>query len=288
MPPDADLQMADVQNLAASEFQVVRCDQSDPREWLVGSPVCNLLKPWHIAHVGILRARYPLEIKRRFQSGSFMMGCLKGEGAVLVDGQWKRLRAGQACLLPPFVLNTFKCVEGFDWDFCWVRYLETPEMKPIVTHHSPVLGPFDSFPLQSAIQGLYSESSGGQTPWALDRWIELIQHYVMRFAQPQDYDERLWRTWQKVEKRLSYKWTLTELAELAHVSEEHLRRLCQRRYGRSPMQHLTFLRMQKAKQLLSSTDDKIETIARSVSYESLQTFSSLFKRWVGWSPSKFR
>lgn len=288
MAADSDRQMADIQNLASSEFKVVRCDESDPREWLADSPVCHLLQPWHIAHVGILRARYPFEIKRRFQSGSFMMGCLKGEGAVLVDGQWKRLRAGQACLLPPFVLNTFKCVEGFDWDFCWVRYLETPEMKPIVTHHSPVMGRYDSFPLQSAIQGLHSECSSGQTPGALDRWIELIQHYVMRFAQPQDYDERLWRTWQKVEKRLSYKWTLAELADLAHVSEEHLRRLCRRRYGRSPMQHLTFLRMQKAKQLLSSTDDKIETIARSVSYESLQTFSSLFKRWVGCSPSKFR
>jgi len=281
-------QSEDIQNLASSTYKVVRSDDSDPRKWLSGSPVCSLLANWHIAHVGILWAKYPFEIKRKFQSGSFMMACLKGEGTVMVDGQWKRLRAGEACLLPPFVLNTFKCVEGADWDFCWVRYLESPEIKPIVTQHSPVLGKFDYAPLLAAIQGLYAESCGAKNPGSLDHWIDLIQHYVMSFAQPQNYDDRLWRIWQKVEQRLARKWTLTELAGIAHVSEEHLRRLCRQHYGRSPMQHLTFLRMQKAKYLLSTTNDKIESVARAVSYDSPYTFSALFKRWVGWSPSKFR
>ncbi|MDQ8183566.1 AraC family transcriptional regulator [Pelagicoccus sp. SDUM812005] len=288
MASEIERGVEDIQNLGTSRYSVVRCDDSDPREWLAGTPVCSLLKQRHIAHVGVLRATYPFEIKRKFQSGSFMMACLEGEGTVLVDGQWKRLRAGEACLLPPFVLNTFKCIEGVSWEFCWVRYLESPETKPIVTHHSPVLGKYDCSPLFAAIQGLYSECRGMNNPAALDQWIELVQHYVMRFAQPQDYDDRLWRTWQKVDQSLSRKWTLSELAGIAHMSEEHLRRLCRQHYGRSPMQHLTFLRMQRAKQLLSTTDEKIESVARAVSYDSVYTFSSLFKRWVGYSPSQFR
>jgi AraC-like DNA-binding protein len=281
-------QSDDIEIRGSSRYKVVRSDDSDSREWLSDSPICSLLTQHHIAHVGVLQARYPFEIKREFQSGSFIMACLKGEGKVMVDGAWKLLRAGDACLLPPFVLNTFKCIEGNPWDFCWVRYLESPESKPIVTQHSPVLGRFDNAPILAAIQGLYAESCGAKNPGTLDCWIDLIQHYVLYFAQPQDFDDRLWRIWQMVEPKLSRKWTLTELADNAHVSEEHLRRLCRQRYGRSPIQHLTFLRMQKAKHLLSTTDDKIESIARSVSYESQQTFSTLFKRWVGWSPSKFR
>ncbi|MGK0240471.1 MAG: AraC-like DNA-binding protein [Candidatus Pelagisphaera sp.] len=281
-------QSDDIEIRGSSRYKVVRSDDSDSREWLSDSPICSLLTQHHIAHVGVLQARYPFEIKREFQSGSFIMACLKGEGKVMVDGAWKLLRAGDACLLPPFVLNTFKCIEGQPWDFCWVRYLESPESKPIVTQHSPVLGRYDNAPILAAIQGLYAESCGAKNPGTLDCWIDLIHHYVLCFAQPQDFDDRLWRIWQKVEPRLSRKWTLTELADIAHVSEEHLRRLCRQRYGRSPIQHLTFLRMQKAKHLLSTTDDKIESIARSVSYDSQQTFSTLFKRWVGWSPSKFR
>ena len=54
------------------------------------------------------------------------------------------------------------------------------------------------------------------------------------------------------------------------------------------VQHLTFLLIQRAKNLLSSTDEKIETIARMVGCENPFTFSSLFKKWVGWSPSRYR
>ena len=71
------------------------------------------------------------------------------------------------------------------------------------------------------------------------------------------------------------------MAGIAHVSEEHLRRLCRRRYGRSPMQHLTFLRIQRAKYLLSSTDDKIDSIARAVGYENPFTFPRLQAGWAG-------
>ncbi len=278
----------DFQNLGPSRYRVVRSDDSDQREWMADSPICSLLSQHHIAHVGILWARYPFELMRTDQSGSYIMACFKGKGEVLVDGAWKVLSAGEACLLPPFVLNTFKCIEGVPWDFCWVRYLESRESKPIVSQNSPVLGSYDPAPLLAAIQGVHAECSGVNNPSALNHWIDLIHQYVLRFAQPHDYDNRLWNLWQQVEPRLGRKWTLIELADLAHVSEEHLRRLCRKHYGRSPMQHLTFLRMQRAKVLLSTTDDKIETIARAVSYENPFTFSSLFKRWVGWSPSKFR
>jgi len=54
------------------------------------------------------------------------------------------------------------------------------------------------------------------------------------------------------------------------------------------MQHLTFLRMKQARHLLSTTDEKVEVIARAVGYESPFTFSNTFKKWVGWRPSELR
>ena len=40
--------------------------------------------------------------------------------------------------------------------------------------------------------------------------------------------------------------------------------------------------------LASCSDDKIETIAREVGYESPFTFSNAFKRWTGRRPSEYR
>ena len=278
----------DVQILGESRYFLVRSDEVDERAWMAGNPICSLLKQHHIAHAGVLRASHPFEIVRADQSGSYMMACFGGEGRVLVDGAWKTIRAGEACLLPPFVRNAFKCAPNSDWNFCWARYLESRERKPIVSQNSPVLREYDPMPLKAAIEGLHAEASGAGNPGILGHWVELVHQYALRFAQPHDADDRLWRLWNRVEPELDRKWSLYELAQIAHVSEEHLRRLCRARYGRSPMQHLTFLRIQRAKNLLSSTDEKIETIARMVGYENPFTFSTLFKKWVGWSPSRYR
>lgn len=93
---------------------------------------------------------------------------------------------------------------------------------------------------------------------------------------------------EKVEVQLSRNWTLAEIAKMACMSGEHLRRVCQKELGRSPMQHLTFLRLQQAQHLLSVTDDKVEFIAKACGFESVSTFSNTYKKWVGWRPSEQR
>jgi AraC-like DNA-binding protein len=54
------------------------------------------------------------------------------------------------------------------------------------------------------------------------------------------------------------------------------------------MQHLTFLRMQRAAELLFSTDEKVARIAEQVGYSDPFAFSVAFKKWTGCPPSEFR
>lgn len=272
----------------STRYRVVRADVSDLRGWMQDGPVCPLLSQHHISHCGIMMAEAPFEIIRTNQSGTFMLACLTGEGVILADGQWKKIRAGQACLLPPFVTNALKCISGKSWSFAWVRYREARETRPILSSISPVTGTFETAPLQAAIEGLHAECVSGNGSSALHHWSELLHYYVVRFAQPHRSDDRLWRVWQRVEVDLGRSWTLDELAEIACISGEHLRRLCRKELGRSPMQHLTHLRLQRARHLLSITDDKVEVIARAVGFESAFTFSNTFHKWIGCRPSTFR
>ena len=267
---------------------VVRGDEVDDREWIQASPLCPLLAQHHIAHVGLLEANEPFEIARPDQSGTFMLACLSGSGLVKVDGQWKRVAAGQACLQPPFVSNEMKTTGREPWRICWVRYRESRESNPIVSAASPVLGAYDPQPLLHAIQGLHAECKGEAAPAMLHLWTELIHSYVLRFAQPHQADARLWKLWEAVQKSLDYPWSLEELAHRACVCKEHLRRLCRNELGRSPMQQVTFLRMQQARHLLATTDEKVETITRQIGYTNPHTFSNTFKKWNGWRPSEQR
>lgn len=288
-PDDVPHEAVDVEVFGPStRHLVVRADSSDTRKWIREAPICPLLAQHHISHVGLMRAEPPFEIVRLDQSGTFMLACFEGEGMVLAEGQWKRIRADTACLQPPFVMNALKCSGKKPWKFVWVRYHESRGTRPVASSVSPVTGTFDPTALKAAVEGLHAEASGENATSALHHWSELIHQYVLRFAQPHQADHRLWRMWQQVETELGRAWTLPDLAAIACVSEEHLRRLCRKELGRTPVQHLTFLRLQRARHLLTVTDDKVETIARAVGFESPFSFSNTFKKWVGRRPSDYR
>ena len=280
--------MHDEHQFGGARWQVVRADDRDPREWLQQSPICALLKMHHIAHVGVMHAKAPFRVSRVNPSGTYMMACLEGCGQVLVDGRWESLSAGQACLLPPFVMNRFQCLPRQSWKFCWVRYEESREQSPIISSSTPVMGSYVAAALEHAILGLRADVASTQPLPTQEMWVNLLHQYVMRFAQPQHADERLVKLWRQVEKNLARPWTLEEMAAMSHMSSEHLRRLCRRHLGRSPLQHLTFLRMQQAQHLLTTTREKIQTVAHAVGYENAFTFSTSFKKWVGWRPSEHR
>lgn len=91
-----------------------------------------------------------------------------------------------------------------------------------------------------------------------------------------------------IEKRLHCSWSIKEMSELIQYSAPHLHRLFQNKFSRSPIQHLIFLRMERAKYLLNHTTWSIEQIAEQVGYQDVFNFSKRFKKSVGIAPGKYR
>lgn len=79
---------------------------------------------------------------------------------------------------------------------------------------------------------------------------------------------------------------LANIAEEAYFSKFHFIRLFKKIYGKTPHQYLTEVRIEKAMQLLW-TDVPVTDVCFSVGFESLSSFSGLFKRTVGISPSAY-
>lgn len=266
---------------------VVRASAADARPWLQDVPVCPALTQHQIAHLGVCHAVAPYRIVRTKQSGTYFLACFGGRGRFLVEGRWQVCSAGTACLLPPHILNAFHAEPGAPWEFVWVRYDQPTDQRPIAGASSPVLAKFDPEPVRHAALGLHHEARGMAAPAEMQRWADLVHAYVLRFARPWQVEDRLWLVWEGVAAHLEEEWTLERLARLAHMSTEHLRRLCHRQLGRSPMHQVIFLRMRRAAELLSTTNDKVETIATAVGYQNPFVFSNTFKKWTGWRPSEF-
>jgi transcriptional regulator GlxA family with amidase domain len=122
----------------------------------------------------------------------------------------------------------------------------------------------------------------------IQHWTDLIHQYVSRFTHHDAHPDTLSVLWERVTANLASAWCLDRLAREAGYSGEHLRRMCQARLGRSPMQQVSFLRMRRAAELLTSTELTIEAVAREVGYENPFVFSNAFTKRIGWRPSEYR
>ncbi len=272
-----------------TEAGAICADGRDLPAWLAASPRCKLLQQHRIIHAGIMVAKPPFEVLRRDQSGTFFLACFAGRGSILADGDRHEVTAGSACLLPPHTVNALRVGDSPSWSFAWVRYLEPRGTAPVATVNSPSRGDFDPAPLRAAIEGLGAElATGADSPAVQQLWVDLIQSYVLRFAAPIHGDDRVRRAWERVEADLGAKWSLDGIAAVSSMSAENFRKLCWKAIGRSPMKHLTFLRMRRATELFSTTEEKVETVARSLGYENPYAFSNTFLKWIGVRPSEFR
>jgi AraC-like DNA-binding protein len=81
---------------------------------------------------------------------------------------------------------------------------------------------------------------------------------------------------------------LAQAAEYAGFSPFHFQRLFTRAFGESPHEFLTRIRIERAQQILRTSADPVTEICFDLGYESLGSFSTLFRREVGVPPSAYR
>ncbi len=83
-------------------------------------------------------------------------------------------------------------------------------------------------------------------------------------------------------------WNVQKLCERTHVSRSYLQRMFKRYFGNSIFRELIDFRLQKAKELLGSTEYTISQIAELCGYETYAHFAKQFKAQEGVTPSEYR
>ena len=78
------------------------------------------------------------------------------------------------------------------------------------------------------------------------------------------------------------------IADELGIDRKYLRNLFAQHLGMSTMDYIMKMRMDRAKELLSTSDISVTLIANSVGYNDVLAFSKAFKRISGCSPTEFR
>jgi|SRR5688572_4077984 len=100
--------------------------------------------------------------------------------------------------------------------------------------------------------------------------------------------EALWRARALIDTRYTQPLDLDELARTANFSRYHFLRAFRRAFHTTPHEYLTRKRIERAKELLAQSELTVTEICFEVGFESLGSFSTLFHKLVGWSPSIYR
>jgi AraC-like DNA-binding protein len=257
----------------------------DTREWLVSPSVCPSLTLYGVVLTGITHASADFRFVRHAPPFSQLLVCFGGSGVVWIDSGWRECTAGHAYLTPPGVFHGYHAVPHESWELCWVMYAADKQHVIPAADKAPALLRADTDPLAAAVQGLYRESMGQAEATVMHHWASLMHAHAQRVILP---PSRLQAVWDTVRADLAYPWSVDELAAIAVMSPEHLRRISLAEVNKSPLHYVTDLRMRQATALLASESYTIEEIAERVGYNNPFAFSTAFKRCVGMAPSLFR
>jgi AraC-like DNA-binding protein len=111
---------------------------------------------------------------------------------------------------------------------------------------------------------------------------------AVRAGTREELYRRLHRARDYIAASLDQPVTLDELARVACLSPNHFLRTFKQVFRQTPHQYLTSLRLERARELLVKTDRPVTDICLDVGFESLGSFSWLFRQRLGISPDNYR
>jgi AraC family transcriptional regulator len=117
---------------------------------------------------------------------------------------------------------------------------------------------------------------------------EIEQLPSVRASTRTELYRRLHRARDYLEASLNEPLNLSQVANVAHLSPYHFHRAFKSLFGETPAQHLTRRRLERAQALLRLSQETVLEICAQVGFESLGSFTSLFRRQLGVTPAAYR
>ncbi|NOH81722.1 helix-turn-helix transcriptional regulator [Vibrio sp. RE86] len=243
-----------------------------------------------IVQCGIATCRDFFSVYRKNQKKHMLLYTVRGQGWLESGACRYQLEPGSLISVPAGIENAFG-MEDETWQIAWV-FLSTDmhwEMMSteICYQYTPVAEVMYSC-IQTLLRSInlpinFGGAIGGHCVAQLELMLRVPHSEGVCKNQL-----RLQRVFDLAQRQLHKEWTVEQLADLYPCSEPHFHRVVQQFYGRSPISHLTRMRMEYAARLLRSTEWPIQHIGEIVGYPNSANFSTRFKAWAEMTPRQFR
>ena len=123
--------------------------------------------------------------------------------------------------------------------------------------------------------------------------VALVNGYAVRRRSVQTHrgglgSARLRRIKEFVDAKIEDELTLCEMAQAVELSAAHFSRMFRESTGETPHQFLLRQRVERAKTMLRSADERVLDVAVACGFKSQQHFAQAFRRVCGICPTEYR
>lgn len=228
----------------------------------------------------------------------------KGYGCFCIQGRQYQLGPGDFFLIPPNIPVHYYADQEQPWTYFWLglsgtkvqEYLSKSallEAYVILEDKRPAIKQLGLLVKHT----IYQAQAQSMDPNAyLQHYAQLYQvlyhlasHYPALTPKNTDPQYQLYlKTKHYLDIHYHQAVSIQALADQLAVNRSYLTSLFKRFDGQAPKAYLLQIRMQRAVQLLESTNEPIKAIANSVGYPDALVFSRAFKNHYGKAPSQWR
>ncbi|MBQ9773776.1 MAG: AraC family transcriptional regulator [Clostridia bacterium] len=215
----------------------------------------------------------------------------EGEGELLLDGVWKKARAGDVYILRAGEAHHYRSDKQNPWKKRWINYgaeylsamLDAYGMQSGI-YHSPDARKHFEMAFEAARVDSTRMDSGQTVTECVHRILSLC---AASRAQNRGSDD-VFRIREELNTALYRKLELDDLSQKLHISKSNVIRLFKKHYGVTPYEYLLSAKIEAAKILLSTTSLPIKEIADRLCISDEHYFSTLFLRRTGMRPREYR
>jgi AraC-like DNA-binding protein len=272
-----------------------------PRPILANALHHPLLRPLIPTDAGYYpKAKGHTCVRERGCPEAIFIYCADGAGWCEIAGRTHEVAKNQLLVIPASTPHVYGAARRTPWSIHWFHavgsnlpfYLErlgVTTVRPVV----PLGGDVQLFSLfEDVLEGLEHGFTLTHLIYAahsLTHLMGLILRHKEEFWHGEaNVRDRIANSIEFMKAHLHEPLNISTLAALVRVSRSHYTTLFRRVTGYAPMSYLNHLRMQRAVQLLNTTDLSIKRISDQLGFSDQFYFSRAFSKMHNHSPSEHR